>query len=197
MDDPDEYLYTVQLMDEEHKFEGSFMEVKAKALSRDRLAFSKSILKRYIRECVNREAAIGSPWIVKPAIAAAFGISTSQSDDVLERNNQAKEAKLAKRRKNKDELDVLPAVPKRRRTDADGASSASGEKKAPAAKAIKYPIEDLDLDPMSIHDGRILRRLNAELPSLPLKPIPKRDILVPPELFESFISTWNLLNIFS
>lgn len=31
-DDPDEYLYTVQLMDEEHKFEGSFMEVKAKAL---------------------------------------------------------------------------------------------------------------------------------------------------------------------
>lgn len=31
-DDPEEYLYTVQLMDEEHKFEGSFMEVKAKAL---------------------------------------------------------------------------------------------------------------------------------------------------------------------
>lgn len=32
-DDPEEYLYTVQLMDEEHKFEGSFMEVKAKSLS--------------------------------------------------------------------------------------------------------------------------------------------------------------------
>ena len=31
-DDPDEYLYTVQLMDEEHKFEGSFMEVKTKTL---------------------------------------------------------------------------------------------------------------------------------------------------------------------
>ena len=31
-DDPDDYLYTVQLMDEEHKFEGSFMEVKTKAL---------------------------------------------------------------------------------------------------------------------------------------------------------------------
>lgn len=31
-DDPEDYLYTVQLMDEEHKFEGSFMEVKAKQL---------------------------------------------------------------------------------------------------------------------------------------------------------------------
>lgn len=31
-DDPEDYLYTVQLMDEEHKFEGSFMEVQAKAL---------------------------------------------------------------------------------------------------------------------------------------------------------------------
>ena len=31
-DDPQDYLYTVQLMDEEHKFEGSFMEVQTKAL---------------------------------------------------------------------------------------------------------------------------------------------------------------------
>ena len=31
-DNPDEYLYTIQLMDEEHKFEGSYMEVKAKVM---------------------------------------------------------------------------------------------------------------------------------------------------------------------
>lgn len=31
-DDPNEYSYTVSLMDEEHKFEGSYMEVKAKTL---------------------------------------------------------------------------------------------------------------------------------------------------------------------
>ena len=31
-DDPDEYFYTVQLSDADLKFEGSFMEVKAKAL---------------------------------------------------------------------------------------------------------------------------------------------------------------------
>lgn len=32
-DDPDEYLYTLQLMDEEGKFEGSSMEVKHRSLS--------------------------------------------------------------------------------------------------------------------------------------------------------------------
>ncbi|ORY78029.1 hypothetical protein BCR35DRAFT_353018 [Leucosporidium creatinivorum] len=197
-DDPDEYLYTVQLMDEEHKFEGSFMEVKAKALSRDRLAFSKSILKRYIRECVHRDAAIGSPWIVKQAIAVAFGIPTSQTDDIVEKNKQAKEAKLAKRRKTKDDPDPTPVVSKKKKLDGETGSSAGGAKKAaPAPKAIKYPIEDLDLDPMSIHDGRILRRVNAEPPSLPPKPIANKDILVPVELFDSFISTWNLINIFS
>lgn len=112
-DDPEEYLYTVQLMDEEHKFEGSFMEVKGKSLSyvlpsrmgladrvsRDRLSFSKSILKRYIRECVQRDALIASPWIVKPHIAEALGISTEQDPEMERRNQEIREGKLAKRRK--------------------------------------------------------------------------------------------------
>ncbi len=38
--------------------------------SRDRLAFSKSILRRFIRDCVDRDAAVASPWTVKPPVAA-------------------------------------------------------------------------------------------------------------------------------
>lgn len=68
-------------------------------VSRDRLTFSKSIMKRYLRECLIRDAAIGSPWTVKPSIARMFGIPERQSDTVEERNREAKEAKLAKRRK--------------------------------------------------------------------------------------------------
>ena len=64
-------------------------------------------------------------------------------------------------------------------------------------RPIKYPIEDLDLDPMSIHDGRILRRVNSELPTLPPKPVPNRDLLVPPSQFDTFITVWNMLNVFS
>ncbi|GAA6041452.1 hypothetical protein JCM8097_001884, partial [Rhodosporidiobolus ruineniae] len=209
-DDPDEYLYTVQLMDEEHKFEGSFMEVKARQLSRDRLAFSKSILKRYMRECLMRDPAIGSPWMVKPSIARAFGIPTSQSGDEEERNRQMKEAKLAKRRKTLPEGSggVSEGAPPKKRKTADGSSTPAGHAhkaheahdsnpSAASKKPVKYPIEDLDLDAMSIIDGRVLRRVNQDVPALPVKPQPKRTLLVPEDCFDRFIETWNMLNIFS
>lgn len=90
---------------------------------------------------------------------------------------------------------------------AEDGSSASGrtstpvfEKRIPPEppkKAIKYPIEDLDLDPMSIHDGRILRRVNSELPPLPPKPVASKTLLVPKEIFDVFLITWNMLNVFS
>ncbi|GAA5938072.1 hypothetical protein JCM3775_005332 [Rhodotorula graminis] len=200
-DDPDEYLYTLQLMDEEHKFEGSSMEVRAKALSRDRLAFSKSILKRYLRECLMREAAIGAPWIVKPSIARAFNIPVQQSGTIEERNRAAREAKLAKRRKPLAEGESPAPAPKKRKTaptePKPAAAPATPKVPAEPKKAVKYPIEDLELDPMSIIDGRILRRVNAELPSLPPKPQPHRDLPVPADVFDRFIETWNILNIFS
>ena len=141
IDDPDEYLYTLQLMDEAHNFEGSSMEVRAKALScvpslssslgdgdaqgltplgnsRDRLAFSKSILKRYLRECLMREASIGAPWCVKPSIARAFNIPVQQSGTTEERNRAAREAKLAKRRKPLAEGESPAPAPKKRKTGA-------------------------------------------------------------------------------
>ncbi|GAA5883689.1 hypothetical protein JCM3774_002954 [Rhodotorula dairenensis] len=212
-DNPEEYLYTLQLMDEEFRFEGSSMEVHARQLSRDRLTFSKSIMKRYLRECLIRDAAIGSPWMVKPSIARLFGISEHQSDTVEERNREAKEAKLAKRRKTNpegSEASTPSQGPAKRRKTTDGAkaprtSTPGGEPAAPKerkppeprAKAIKYPIEDLELDPMSIHDGRVLRRVNTDLPPLPPKPQPKQTLPVPRERFDRFVETWNALNIFA
>ena len=189
-DNAEAYLYTVQLMDENHNFEGSFMEVPSKQLSRDRLTFSKSILKRYMRECVQREPIIAAPWVVKPAIAAIFGISCEQSEEAEAKNREIRQGKLAKRRKNVDE-DGAPLPPKRRRAE-------PGERRQPVElkKALKYPIEDLDLDPLTIHDGRTLRRVNQELPPLPPKPAPSRDLLVPADLFDDFIVVWNMLNVF-
>lgn len=100
----------------------------ARENSRDRLAFSKSILKRYLRECLMRDASIGAPWIVKPSIARAFNIPLQQSGTVEERNRQAREAKLAKRRKPTAEGESTPA-PKKRKTGASpllaGCASAS------------------------------------------------------------------------
>lgn len=66
-----------------------------------------------------------------------------------------------------------------------------------AKRPIKYPIEDLDLDPTSILDGRTLRRLKGDVPALPEKPVPKRELPVPADVFDAFIMVWNTLNIFS
>ncbi|GAA6062122.1 hypothetical protein JCM10212_000876 [Sporobolomyces blumeae] len=196
-DPSDEYLYTVQLMDEEHKFEGSFMEVKAKSLSRDRLTFSKSILKRYMRECVQRDASIAAPWIVKPSIAAAFGIASQQTEDVEAKNKEIREDKLAKRRKMNPDGTPSDYPMKKRRTE-DGTGGVGGRPTGDGPKRpVKYPVEDLDLDPMSIHDGRVLRRVKTEVPTLPPKPLPHRTLDVPDADFELFIETWNMLSTFS
>jgi hypothetical protein len=126
-DPPDDYFYTVQLMDSEHKFEGSFMEVKSKAIScvhshpdqcgtcradlsspsRDRFGFSKSILKRYLRECCQRDTAVGAPWIVKPSIAQQFGVTQERSDLLSEKNREERERVLSKRRKVSRQLRIF------------------------------------------------------------------------------------------
>ena len=75
------------------------MEVRARQLSRDRLAFSKSILKRYLRDSLSRDSNIAAPWFVKPRLAAAFGISNALSADDEERHRRIRDGQLAKRRK--------------------------------------------------------------------------------------------------
>lgn len=82
---------------------------------------------------------------------------------------------------------------------AEPGSEAVRTPRAPAEskKGIKYPIEDLDLDPRTIHDGRVLRRLVADIPPLPTKPVPIKKLIVPAEYFDDVLMIWNLLNIFS
>lgn len=78
-------------------------------------------------------------------------------------------------------------------TSSHGASDEQGKSKA---KPVKYPIEDLALDPTSIFDGRLLRRQNAETPPLPQKPLFSRDLPVEKQHFPAFSFVWSMLNIF-
>lgn len=52
-----------------------------------------------MRECVQRDAAIASPWVVKPSIALQFNIPQRQSAEGEARNKEIREGKLTKRRK--------------------------------------------------------------------------------------------------
>ena len=94
----------------------------------------------------------------------------------------------------KDALAVEKAANKQAKVDA--LAREKEEKEKENRKPIKYPIEDLDLDPMSIFDGRVLRRINVELPPLPPKGITRKELPVPVENFENFLMIWNFLNVF-
>lgn len=72
--------------------------------SRDRLAFSKSILKRFIRDCVDRDSAVGSPWIVKRALAEKYGLDLDMSEEVRRGVEEFKKGEIEKRKKVSTEL---------------------------------------------------------------------------------------------
>ena len=87
--------------------------------SRDRLSFSKSILRRFIRDCVDREPAVASPWTVKRAIAEKHGIATEMTEDIRMAINGAKQGEKEKRKKvweDKHEAEGIP-VSKRRKKE--------------------------------------------------------------------------------
>lgn len=82
--------------------------------SRDRLAFSKSILRRFIRDCVDREAAVASPWTVKPAIAARYGVNSVMPEETRIGVESIKKGEIDKRKKVWEEKEG-PALKKQKR----------------------------------------------------------------------------------
>lgn len=67
--------------------------------SRDRLTFSKSILRRFIRDCVDRDAAVASPWVVKKFIADKYGVSSVMPDETRKGVEKLKKGEMEKRKK--------------------------------------------------------------------------------------------------
>jgi hypothetical protein len=73
------------------------MTMSTSLISRDRLAFNKNILRKYIRECSTKENYIGAPWQVKPSLAKKYGIETTLPDELQSARDSAF-SKLKKRK---------------------------------------------------------------------------------------------------
>ena len=78
-------------------------------LSRDRLSFSKSILRRFIRDCVDRDAAVASPWIVKPPIAERYGVESVMPEETRQGVENIKKGEIDKRKKAWEEKEGPPS----------------------------------------------------------------------------------------
>lgn len=77
--------------------------------SRDRLSFSKSILRRFIRDCVDRDAAVASPWTVKPPIAARYGVESVMPEETRQGVANIKKGEIDKRKKAWEDKDGPPS----------------------------------------------------------------------------------------
>ncbi|KAJ3758377.1 chromatin remodeling complex protein [Lentinula raphanica] len=229
-DDPFLYYYWVLLTDLERdksdknksgkpsdgsEMVGSLMEVQCGRMSRDRLSFSKSILRRFIRDCVDRDAAVASPWTVKPAIAQRYGVISSMTEDTRITVEAIKKGEHDKRKKVWEDKDGPPNKKHKKMTAAqeekakaaalkrdreaqekldqqrlarEEAERIAAEKKK--KKPIRYPTEDLDvrLTDKDIKTGMKLKRPVPTSHALPFNHIPG--------VFESFLMTWNFLVVY-
>jgi bromodomain adjacent to zinc finger domain protein 1A len=146
IDDPRAYFYSIQLVEsngtKDERCSDSYMEVTETALSRDRVSFSKTIIKKLLKECIERKGqAVTSPWIVKPAIALQHGIPTEPSEQRKEAIESFQEGVMEKRKRTRPEEEgsavevVGPADAKRKKLD-NGSATPTTRK-----KPIKYPAE--------------------------------------------------------
>ncbi|CDO72325.1 hypothetical protein BN946_scf184977.g22 [Trametes cinnabarina] len=235
MDDPAKYVYKVQILEEDRQaaptkadkskgketsrgqWSGHLIDVDCPKMSRDRLAFSKSILRRFIRDCVDREAAVASPWTVKPAIAARYGVNTVMPEEIRKGVENLKKGESDKRKKIWEEKEgpaskrqkraaaaaenekILQAIAEQRereaREKAEHAQRAKEESERLAAekkkkKPIRYPTEDLD-----VVLGEKEKKAGVKLK----RPVPSKLAMpfgLDQETNSAFLMTWNFVVVY-
>ncbi|EIW86562.1 chromatin remodeling complex protein [Coniophora puteana RWD-64-598 SS2] len=231
-DDPAKYFYKVQILEEQTeknhekgrslkekaKWSGSLMDVQCTALSRDRLAFSKSILRRFIRDCVDRDAAVASPWTVKPVIANHYGVDTQMPEETRKGVENIKKGEIDKRKKIWEDKEGPPTKKQKKLTAAQEervkALAVAAEKREREAqekadkqqkvkeeaerlaaekkkkKPIRYPTEDLDVR-ITDKEKKAGMKVKRPVPSKLALPFAESQAT-----FESFLMTWNFLVVY-
>ncbi|KAF9821952.1 hypothetical protein IEO21_00382 [Rhodonia placenta] len=234
-DDPTKYDYTVQILDEDQqpgsgrsherskgkdaaKWSGTCLRVGCSMMSRDRLTFSKSILRRFIRDCVDRAPAVASPWTVKPAIAERYGVDTVMPEETRRGVESIKKGEIDKRKKvwedkegpatkkqkkmtaaAEEKVKALAAVAEKRERDArekaEKLQKAKEENERLAAekkkkKPIRYPTEDLDVV-IGDREKKAGMKLKRPVPSYVSMPFGNDTTSN-----EAFLMTWNFLVVY-
>lgn len=150
--------------------------VRGAKLSRGRHALSKSMLRKFLRDSVYKDAALGGVWVARAQLVHRFQLPTEMPAEVA--------AALAAREDKK-----------RRRAGADDATPlkrgarAKASDEAPAPRVLKYPCEDLLLDALT--PDELQAETPGELARRVARPVPSTDFTgIPPELLESFLAVY-------
>ncbi|KAK8847357.1 hypothetical protein IAR55_005214 [Kwoniella newhampshirensis] len=196
------------------KWQASTMEVQADKISRDRINFSRAMLKRFIRDCVVRDTAVYSPWLVKPSVAQRYGIPSEMTDEIREGIARYKERQMDKRKREREERlglnnppepEVEEEKPKTKKQKKEEERKQREDEKLrekeererekerekeeeekKKKKTLKYPAEDLLVEWQEERD-RAAGKL--EVRPTPIKSLPFGD------QFEQFLMAWSFLNV--
>ncbi|KAG1719258.1 chromatin remodeling complex protein [Suillus lakei] len=207
----------VQILEEQHekshekgkaaakdkaKWSGSFMDVQCTAI------VSKSILRHFIRDCVDRDAAVASPWTVKPVIAKHYGVNSVMPEETRQGVEDIKRGEIDKpKRYGRTRKDHRPRSRRRwlllRRKEREREAREKAERQQKAKeeaehlaaekkkkKPIRYPTEDMDV---RLNDREKKAGLKVK------KPTPSKLGLSFGEnqgTFEAFLTSWNFLVIY-
>lgn len=168
-------VYTVQLADDDGKWCGETLRVRATQLNRERHSLSKTILRRFLRDSVSREAGATGVWRVREPLARKYAIPTELPPDVAEWQQSVRDAQAAKRRRPSE------GEAPRKRTASDAPS---------AAKSLKFPCEDTRLDAISL--AELQTETPGELARRVARPALGGDELlgVPSDLFEPYLAVY-------
>ncbi|XP_006454475.1 hypothetical protein AGABI2DRAFT_197646 [Agaricus bisporus var. bisporus H97] len=229
-DNPELYYYWVHILELEKdkgekskvaktatekdtKVIGSVMECQCNTLSRDRLSFSKSILRRFIRDCVDRDAAVASPWTVKPLIAKHYGVSSIMPEETRKGVEDIKKGEIDKRKKVWEDREGPPTKKQKKMTAGQegkvGRKEREAQEKAEKERLakeeaeaeriavekkkkrpVRYPTEDLDI---RINDKDKKAGIHLQRPMAQRSGLPCNDS---PNTFESMLLCWNFLNAY-
>ncbi|KAF9056339.1 chromatin remodeling complex protein [Panaeolus papilionaceus] len=202
---------SVKITEADKRLVGSLIEVQCGMMSRDRLSFSKSILRRFIRDCVDRDAAVASPWTVKPPIARHYGVDTVMPEETRQGVENIKKGEIDKRKKAWEDKEGPPIKKQKKMTAAQEEKTEKKEREAreksekqrlakeeaerlaaekKKKKPVRYPTEDLDIR-MSDKDKKAGMRVMRPLANRAC--LPFNDV---PSVFEAFLMTWNFLVVY-
>ncbi|KAI8985902.1 ATP-utilizing chromatin assembly and remodelling N-terminal-domain-containing protein [Pilobolus umbonatus] len=191
-DDENELYYKVQLTDENSEGIDGFTKVlPSSKLKRKPTAFSKVLIKKFIKEYMTKDTYIGAPWVVNDYAAARFNIDTSLPRLLQDAKEIAYSKSRRRRRALKENNMLVNGTPEH---------SINGEKETEMdikklEATIKYPIEDLNLP---IYRLPPVTRVDTEEQSTETKrPRPSKNTTVPPECFGSFLMVWSFLGVFA
>lgn len=81
------------------EFVGSVIDLNYSQLDRDKTKWNKGLLKKYLKESITRDPAVGSPWMCKDRLRIQYGFSEELPEHLKAKSQELRIDLLTRRKK--------------------------------------------------------------------------------------------------